>query len=171
MKIKRREFVGGVVAAGAGLLAARAGVGFARSARAADSRVEVLVGEKIGTSHRDIYGHFVEHLGGVVYDGIWVGEDSSVPNVGGIRTALVDPMKRIKAPVVRWPGGCFADSYDWRDGMGPRASRPRRTNFWWTRPSGRRARRRPLEIRHQRLRHERILALLQVDRRGALFGR
>ena len=130
MKIKRREFVGGAVAAGAGLLAAGAGVGFARSARAADSRVEVLVGEEIGTISRDIYGHFAEHLGGVVYDGIWVGENSRVPNTGGIRTALVEAMKRIRAPVVRWPGGCFADSYDWRDGTGPRARRPRRTNFW-----------------------------------------
>ncbi|HZB45538.1 MAG TPA: alpha-L-arabinofuranosidase C-terminal domain-containing protein [Pyrinomonadaceae bacterium] len=130
MKIERREFVGGAVAAGAGLLAAGAGVGFARSARAADSRVEVLVGEEIGTISRDIYGHFAEHLGGVVYDGIWVGENSRVPNTGGIRTALVEAMKRIRAPVVRWPGGCFADSYDWRDGTGPRARRPRRTNFW-----------------------------------------
>src|SRR5215207_5962297 len=130
MKIKRREFMNGAVAAGAGLLAAGAAGGFARSARAADSRVEVLVGEEIGTINRDIYGHFAEHLGGVVYDGIWVGENSRVPNTGGIRTALVEALRRIKAPVVRWPGGCFADSYDWRDGTGPRARRPRRTNFW-----------------------------------------
>ena len=53
-----------------------------------------------------------------------------MPNTGGIRTALVEALKRIKAPVIRWPGGCFADSYDWRDGTGPRARRPRRTNFW-----------------------------------------
>ena len=119
----------GALAGGAGLLAARA-AGFAQTARATDSRVEVLVGEEIGTINRDIYGHFAEHLGGVIYDGIWVGEDSRVPNTGGIRTALVDALKRIQAPVVRWPGGCFADSYDWRDGTGPRASRPRRTNFW-----------------------------------------
>ena len=97
---------------------------------AADSRIEVLLGEEIGTISPNIYGHFAEHLGGVVYDGIWVGENSKVPNTGGIRTALVDALKRIKAPVIRWPGGCFADSYDWRDGIGPRARRPRRTNFW-----------------------------------------
>jgi len=130
MKVKRRDFLqGAATAAGAGLLAARAG-GFAQSARATDSRVEVLVGEEIGTISPDIYGHFAEHLGGVVYDGIWVGEDSKVPNTGGIRTALVEALKRIRAPVVRWPGGCFADSYDWREGTGPRERRPRRTNFW-----------------------------------------
>jgi alpha-L-arabinofuranosidase len=107
----------------------RAG-GLTYSSRAADSRIEVLIGEEIGTISPNIYGHFAEHLGGVVYDGIWVGENSKVPNTGGIRTALVDALKRIKAPVIRWPGGCFADSYDWRDGIGPRARRPRRTNFW-----------------------------------------
>ncbi len=101
-----------------------------RSARAADSRIEVLINEEIGTINPHLYGHFAEHLGGVVYDGIWVGENSKVPNTGGIRTALVDALKRIKAPVIRWPGGCFADSYDWRDGIGPRARRPKRTNFW-----------------------------------------
>src|SRR6185503_19312068 len=109
-KIGRRKFIGA-----AGAAVAAAGVrGLARSARAADSRVEVLVGEEIGTINRDIYGHFAEHLGGVVYDGIWVGEGSKVPNTGGIRTALVEALKRIQAPVIRWPGGCFADSYDWR---------------------------------------------------------
>jgi len=129
IKVKRREFLQGAVAISAGLIAGRA-EGLAQSSRAADSRVEVLIGEEIGTINRDIYGHFAEHLGGVVYDGIWVGENSKVPNTGGIRTALVEAMKRIKAPVIRWPGGCFADSYDWRDGIGPRAGRPRRTNFW-----------------------------------------
>jgi alpha-L-arabinofuranosidase len=127
--MKRREFLGGVAALSAGLLAERAG-GLTHSSHAADSRIEVLIGEEIGTISPDIYGHFAEHLGGVVYDGIWVGENSKVPNTGGIRTALVDALKRIKAPVIRWPGGCFADSYDWRDGIGPRARRPRRTNFW-----------------------------------------
>src|ERR671918_1692649 len=107
----------------------RAG-GLTHSSRAADSRIEVLTGEGIGTISPNIYGHFAEHLGGVVYDGIWVGENSKVPNTGGIRNALVDALKRIKAPVIRWPGGCFADSYDWRDGTGPRSKRPRRTNFW-----------------------------------------
>jgi alpha-L-arabinofuranosidase len=66
----------------------------------------------------------------VIYDGIWVGENSRVPNTNGIRKELVEEMRKIKAPVCRYPGGCFADSYDWRDGVGPVAKRPRRTNFW-----------------------------------------
>ena len=119
----RRDFLLRASAAGAALL-------LPRSARAADSHIEVLLGEPIGTIAPDLYGHFVEHLGGVVYDGIWVGEGSKIANAGGIRQSIVDHLKRLPAAVVRWPGGCFADSYDWRDGVGPRARRPRRTNFW-----------------------------------------
>jgi alpha-L-arabinofuranosidase len=119
----RRQFLGAALGAGAALMAPRL-------ARAAESRIEVIPAEPIGTIAPEIYGHFVEHLGGVVYDGIWVGEGSSIPNVGGIRKEIVDRLRQIRASVVRWPGGCFADQYDWRDGTGPRASRPRRTNFW-----------------------------------------
>ena len=96
----------------------------------ADSHIEVLVNEPIGTIAPEIYGHFTEHLGTVIYDGIFVGEDSKIANQMGLRSALIEKMRAIHAPVVRWPGGCFADSYDWRDGIGPRAKRPRRTNFW-----------------------------------------
>lgn len=96
----------------------------------ADSRIDVLTGEPIGTIAPEIYGHFVEHLGGVVYDGIWVGENSKIANVGGIRKQLIDELARIKPGVIRWPGGCFADQYGWRDGVGPRNQRPKRTNFW-----------------------------------------
>jgi len=78
----------------------------------------------------ELHGHFVEHLGGVVYDGIWVGPESSIPNIGGIRKSLVESLKKINPPVVRWPGGCFADGYHWRDGIGPRESRPRRFARW-----------------------------------------
>ncbi len=102
----------------------------ATQSRLADARIEVLLDEPIGRIAPEIYGHFAEHLGGVVYDGIWVGENSKVPNVGGIRKALVDALQRIKPSVIRWPGGCFADSYNWRDGVGPKKDRPRRTNFW-----------------------------------------
>jgi alpha-L-arabinofuranosidase len=101
-----------------------------RTARAAEAGIEILLDEPIGTIRPDIYGHFAENIGGVIYDGIWVGDDSKIPNVGGIRAALVEHMKRIKPAVVRWPGGCFADSYNWRDGIGPRNERPKRTNFW-----------------------------------------
>jgi alpha-L-arabinofuranosidase len=119
----RREFLGAAAAAALSLA-------LPRSARAADSHIEILPGEPIGTIAPDLYGHFVEHLGGVVYDGIWVGEKSKIANNGGIRTALVEHMRRLPGAVVRWPGGCFADSYDWRDGVGPAERRPRRTNFW-----------------------------------------
>lgn len=143
-RLSRRQFVRdggrGTLAALAALAAgpalrksglARAGVPFQRTARAADAQIEVLANEApIGTISPAIYGHFTEHIGGVVYDGIRVGETSPIPNIGGIRHELIDHLKRIKPGVIRWPGGCFADSYNWRDGIGPRASRPRRTNFW-----------------------------------------
>ncbi|MBP8303304.1 MAG: alpha-N-arabinofuranosidase [Phycisphaerae bacterium] len=77
-----------------------------------------------------LYGHFIEHLGGVVYDGIWVGLDSGIPNTGGIRQQFIDDMRAIGAPNLRWPGGCFADGYHWRDGIGPMPRRPRTYNFW-----------------------------------------
>jgi alpha-N-arabinofuranosidase len=95
-----------------------------------DSHIEILIDEPIGTIAPEIYGHFTEHLGSVIYDGIYVGEGSKIANTHGLRSALIDKMRAIHAPVVRWPGGCFADSYDWRDGIGPRAKRPRHTNFW-----------------------------------------
>ena len=96
----------------------------------ADSRIEVLLDEELGTISPNIYGHFLEHIGGVIYDGVWVGENSTIPNIAGIRKDLIDEMRKIKAPIVRYPGGCFADSYNWRDGVGPVDQRPKRTNFW-----------------------------------------
>ena len=124
MAVGRREFVSGAAAAGALALVAP------RGAQGAEAKIEVLLNEPVGTISPNIYSHFIEHLGGVVYDGIWVGENSKVPNIGGIRRALVEHVKRIKPGVMRWPGGCFADQYDWRDGVGPRDKRPRRVNFW-----------------------------------------
>src|SRR5437660_612531 len=73
--------------------------------------VNVLLDEPIGTIKPAIYGHFAEHLGGVIYDGIWVGRDSKVPNFDGIRRALVEHVRRLGRVVIRWPGGCFADAY------------------------------------------------------------
>ncbi len=131
--IPRRAFLKDAVLGGAALWAAqpvRASLGSAPLPSAPGARIEIVPGEPIGLISPDLYGHFTEHIGGVVYDGIWVGEDSPVPNIGGIRRALVEHMRRIKPSVVRWPGGCFADSYNWRDGIGPRDRRPRRTNFW-----------------------------------------
>ncbi|XHS77821.1 alpha-N-arabinofuranosidase [Burkholderiaceae bacterium UC74_6] len=78
-----------------------------------------------------IYGQFVEHLGRGVYDGLWVGPESKIPNVRGWRKDAVQALKKIHVPVVRWPGGCFADDYDWRDGIGDPKKRPQRINKVW----------------------------------------
>jgi len=123
-KFGRRTFVGGVLATGAVALLG------SRSVKAAESRIEILVNEPIGKISPEIYSHFIEHLGAVIYDGIWVGEKSKIPNYNGIRKALVDNLKKLKPAVIRYPGGCFADQYDWRDGVGPRDKRPTRVNFW-----------------------------------------
>lgn len=128
--IGRREFIRNS-AAGAGYVwLNRLAPVAATAAGTDDSRIEILLGEPLGIISPEIYGHFTENLGGVIYDGVWVGEKSKVPNLNGIRKELVEEMRKIKAPVVRYPGGCFADSYDWRDGIGPADKRPRRTNFW-----------------------------------------
>lgn len=94
------------------------------------STIEILLNEPLGVISPDLYGYLVENLGTVIYDGIWVGEDSKIPNVGGIRKELIDRMRRIKPSVVRWPGGNFADYYDWKDGIGAPHNRPTRTNPW-----------------------------------------
>lgn len=121
----RRDFLKSAAAAGLTLAAFGA-----RAFAGTDSRIEVSLNESLGTISPNIYGHFTENLGAIIYDGVWVGEDSRIPNIHGIRRELVERMRALKPPIVRWPGGCFADSYDWRDGVGARQQRPRRTNFW-----------------------------------------
>jgi len=79
----------------------------------------------------EIYGHFAEHLGRCIYDGIWVGPDSLIPNIRGIRKDVLEALKEIKVPVLRWPGGCFADEYHWKDGIGPVEKRPPMVNSHW----------------------------------------
>ena len=126
--IGRRDFLrAGTLGAGALL--------FSKYARATGptsggSRIEVLLDEPLGIISPNIYGHFTENLGRVIYDGVWVGRNSSIPNIDGIRKELVEQLRKIKAPVIRYPGGCFADSYDWRDGVGAPDGRPKRPNFW-----------------------------------------
>ncbi len=78
-----------------------------------------------------IYGHFAEHLGRCIYDGIWVGTDSPLPNVNGYRKDVLEALKALDMPVLRWPGGCFADTYHWKDGIGPRNQRPKIKNVFW----------------------------------------
>lgn len=94
-------------------------------------RVAVLLNEPIGTISPYLHGEFAEHLGECIYPGIWVGEDSPIPNIGGIRKDVVDALRPLQIPVLRWPGGCFADAYHWRDGIGPRENRPLRLNYHW----------------------------------------
>ena len=81
--------------------------------------------------NKNIYGHFAEHLGRGIYEGIWVGPDSKIPNTRGIRNDVVAALKELHIPVLRWPGGCFADEYHWKDGIGPRDKRPAMINTHW----------------------------------------
>ncbi|SEQ64125.1 alpha-N-arabinofuranosidase [Treponema bryantii] len=80
---------------------------------------------------RDIYGHFSEHLGRCIYGGFWVGKDSEIPNINGYRKDVVEAFKELEIPNLRWPGGCFADEYHWRDGIGPYENRKRMINTHW----------------------------------------
>jgi len=85
-----------------------------------------------GTISRNIYGSFSEHLGSGIYDGIWVGEDSPIPNTRGLRNDVIAALKSLNLGVLRWPGGCYADEYHWRDGIGPRDKRPKTLNTSWS---------------------------------------
>jgi alpha-N-arabinofuranosidase len=100
---------------------------------AATDRFELTVrADRPGdTISRYLYGQFAEHLGRGIYEGIWVGEDSDIPNTDGFRNDVIAALKELEIPVIRWPGGCFADEYDWRDGIGPREERPVRINTHW----------------------------------------
>lgn len=80
---------------------------------------------------KEIYGQFAEHLGSCIYGGIWVGENSDIPNIKGYRTDVFNALKALQVPVMRWPGGCFADEYHWMDGIGPRDQRPKMVNNNW----------------------------------------
>jgi len=86
---------------------------------------------KQGHISKDIYGHFAEHLGRCIYEGLYVGEDSPIPNVNGMRKDVVEALKEMQIPVLRWPGGCFADEYHWKDGIGPKETRKRMINTHW----------------------------------------
>ncbi len=87
--------------------------------------------QKLSKISKDIYGTFSEHLGRCIYEGVFVGEDSPIPNVNGMRKDVVDALKEAGLPVLRWPGGCFADEYHWKDGIGPRESRKKMINTHW----------------------------------------
>ncbi|MFV8342507.1 alpha-N-arabinofuranosidase [Flavobacterium sp. XS2P39] len=83
------------------------------------------------TINKNIYGHFAEHLGRSIYGGLFVGDTSKIPNTNGVRNDIIDALKKLKIPNLRWPGGCFADTYHWKDGIGPKENRPTIVNQWW----------------------------------------
>lgn len=93
--------------------------------------VDISLDESIGSIRPELHGQFAEHLGACIDGGIWVGEDSKIPNLGGLRSDVLEAIGRLRPAVLRWPGGCFADDYHWEDGIGPRRDRPRRVNLWW----------------------------------------
>ena len=96
-----------------------------------EATLAISVDQPRGIINRNIYGQFAEHLGRLIYEGIWVGENSSIPNTRGMRNDVLAALKELHVPVLRWPGGCFADEYHWLDGIGPRDKRPRRPNSSW----------------------------------------
>lgn len=95
------------------------------------NRIKIDAERSKGMINKNIYGHFSEHLGRCIYQGLYVGEDSTIPNVNGMRSDVVEALKHIRVPVLRWPGGCFADEYHWRDGIGPKNKRKRMVNTHW----------------------------------------
>lgn len=98
----------------------------------AQNKVTVNADEGKTVISRHIYGHFAEHLGRCIYGGFYVGEgNTKIPNKNGVRLDVVDALKKLKIPNLRWPGGCFADTYHWKDGIGPKAKRPSIVNTWW----------------------------------------
>ncbi len=98
---------------------------------AVDVSVTIRANEPGPTIRPEIYGQFAEHLGAGIYEGVWVGEKSNIPNTNGYRNDVIAALRELKVPVVRWPGGCFADEYHWRDGIGPREKRPVKVNTHW----------------------------------------
>ena len=115
----------------AGVVAALTSVAVPAAAQDATTTVTIDAGKTGPKIARDIFGQFAEHLGTGIYGGVWVGEDSEIPNVRGIRSDVVAALREIRVPNVRWPGGCFADEYHWRDGIGDRAQRGVSINWNW----------------------------------------
>ncbi|MCC8173096.1 MAG: alpha-N-arabinofuranosidase [Odoribacter sp.] len=95
------------------------------------AEIEITISENKRIISRHIYGHFAEHLGSCIYGGLWVGKDSPIPNTDGYRTDVLEALKKLEIPTLRWPGGCFADEYHWMDGIGPYEKRPKMVNNNW----------------------------------------
>jgi alpha-N-arabinofuranosidase len=114
-----------------GVAAFVAGSVTARAADAVQVSVTIRADQPGATINPNVYGQFAEHLGAGIYEGVWVGEKSAIPNTNGYRNDVIQALKNLQVPVVRWPGGCFADEYHWRDGIGDRAKRPVKVNTHW----------------------------------------
>ena len=100
----------------------------------AQEKVKVNVAEEADAPivSKHIYGHFAEHLGRCIYEGLYVGEENKIiPNTEGVRNDIIEALKELDIPNLRWPGGCFADTYHWKDGVGPQEDRPTIVNRWW----------------------------------------
>lgn len=97
----------------------------------AQTEIKLQLGSSDIQISKHIYGHFAEHLGRCIYGGFYVGEESEIPNLNGVRTDIISALKEMKIPNLRWPGGCFADTYHWKDGVGPKQDRPTIVNQWW----------------------------------------
>ncbi len=106
-------------------------LGFAFSVNGQDTKITFETSEDAPKISKHIYGHFAEHLGRSIYDGFYVGDTSAIPNKDGVRIDIIEALKEIKIPNLRWPGGCFADTYQWKDGIGPQEDRPTMVNAWW----------------------------------------
>lgn len=100
-------------------------------AAVADTQLQVDANNPGAIINKNIYGQFAEHLGRGIYEGIWVGPDSPIPNTRGWRNDVVGALKTLQVPLIRWPGGCFADEYHWREGIGPQDKRPVKVNTTW----------------------------------------
>ncbi|HSW51578.1 MAG TPA: alpha-L-arabinofuranosidase C-terminal domain-containing protein [Bryobacteraceae bacterium] len=127
MKTTRRTFAASGAAAGFFALTQKR----ALSAVAEERRISVNPDASIATIQPELHGNFAEHLGSCIYGGIWVGRDSKIPNIEGYRKEAVEYLRALGIPVLRWPGGCFADFYHWRQGIGPAAKRPKMVNTSW----------------------------------------
>jgi alpha-N-arabinofuranosidase len=126
--VSRRQFVAGTAVITASALVPKSLFGAPTSKI---QRVVIRADSEIGLVRPEFHGHFIEHLGSCVYGGLWVGKDSHIPNLNGYRKQAVEYLKELGVPVLCWPGGCFADDYHWRDGIGPAAKRPKRGNIHW----------------------------------------
>ena len=95
------------------------------------AQLKIYPEQKLHEISRYLHGSFAEHLGRCTYDGIWALEESPAENIDGYRKDVLEALKRLRIPVLRWPGGCFADTYYWQDGVGSREERKARYNYWW----------------------------------------